>query len=121
MPRDNEELGRLLEALSRQNRNKPNNRKHQSPKVREHFGKRAARLKDYAGLAGMLALLWGAHWLMRWTTYLFFHGFLSANLAHMLLDVAARLNRTSLAILRRRQRRHLCNHYAGNDNHDRRT
>ncbi|WP_271025198.1 hypothetical protein [Rhizobium sp. RCAM05973] len=120
MPRDNEELGHLLEALSRQNQNKPSNRKHQSPKVRGYFGKRA-RLKDYAGLAGMLALLWGAHWLMRWTIHLFFQGFLSANLARMLLRATARLNRASLAILRRRHRRRFCNHYAGNDNHDRRT
>ncbi|NKJ04091.1 hypothetical protein FHT29_001036 [Rhizobium sp. SG741] len=52
MPGDNEESGRLLEALSRQNRSNSSNRKDQPPKVRGHFGKRAARLKDYAGLPG---------------------------------------------------------------------
>ena len=78
-----------------------------------------ARLKDYVGLAVMLALLWGAHLLTRWATRLFFHGILSASPTRTLLGWAARLNRTSLAILRRRQRRRLFDRYAGNDNHDR--
>lgn len=119
MPRDNEELGRFLEARNRNSRNKPGNGKRQRSCTKRSFRARIARLKDYAGLAVMLTLLWGAHWLMRWSTRLFFHGFLPANQTRMLLRWAARLNRTSLAILRRSQRRRLFNRYPGNDNHDR--
>lgn len=120
MPRDNEELGRFLESLNRNGRNKTGNGKRRRPVTKGRFRARIRRLKDYIGLAAMLALLWGAHWLMRWATRLFFHGVLPANQTRTLLRWAARLNRTSLSILRRRQRRNLFNRYAENDNHDRR-
>ena len=119
MPRDNEELGSLLEVL---NRNKLNgSEKGKRRRLQTRFSARIARLKDLIGLVYMMALLWGAHWLMRSATHLFFHGFLSANRTRALLREAARLNGASLAVLRRRQRRRLFNHSAGNDNHDRRT
>lgn len=121
MPRDNEELGRFLEALNRSNRNKPGNGKRLHSGRKRSFKARMARMKDYLGLAVMLALLWGAHWLMRWATRLFLHGLLPANQTRTLLRWAACLNRTSLSILRRRQRRRFFNRYAGNDNHDRRS
>jgi hypothetical protein len=118
MPRDNEELGRFLEAL---NRNKSNGaEKGKRRRSQTRFSARTARLKDLIGLAYMMALLWGAHWLMRSATRLFFNGFLSANKTRTLLRWAARLNRASLAALRRSQRRRLASRYAGNDNDDRR-
>ncbi len=120
MPRDNEELGRFLETLSRNGRKNPcNGRRRQAPK-RGRLSARLARFKDYVGLAAMLALLWGAHCLTRWATRLFLRGILPAKQTRVLLRWAARLNRTSLAILRRRQRRRLFTRYAGNDNHDHR-
>ncbi|MGZ9722465.1 hypothetical protein [Rhizobium miluonense] len=79
------------------------------------------RPKDYAGLVAMRALVWGAHWLMLGATRLFFTGFLSVNQTRTLLRWAAFLNRKSLVILRRSQRRRLFNYYAWNDNYDRRT
>ena len=114
MPRDNEERGRRLAAfhLSRDG-GKP-----------DHFGKRSAarpgRLETYSSLLKMLALLWGAHWLARWTTRLFFRGILSPRQTLVLMRTASRLNRASLATLRQ-QRRRLSRYYAGNDNHDHRT
>ena len=74
----------------------------------------------YFSLMKMRALLWGAHWLLRWTTRLFSRGVLSPYQTRVLMRTAARLNRASLAILRR-QRRRLSRYYAGNDNHDDRT
>ncbi len=120
MPRDNEELGRFLETLSRNSRNKPCNGKRLQSRKRSKLSARLTRLRDYVGLAAMLALLWGAHCLTRWATRLFLSGILPANQTRVLLRWAARLNRTSLAILRRRQRRRLFTRYAGNDNHDHR-
>lgn len=120
MPRDNEELGRFLESLNRNSRNKPCNGKRPQSYKRGRLSARVGRLKDYVGLAVMLALLWGAHCLTRWATRLFLRGTLPATQTRTLLRWAARLNRASLAILRRRQRRRLLNRYAGNDNHDRR-
>ncbi len=119
MPRDNEELGRFLEARSRSNRNKSEVRKLRQSAGKRGVRTRAERFKDRIGLMAMLALLWGAHALMRSATRLFFRGFLSVNQARMLFRRAAWLNRKSLAILRRRQARRLLNRYAGNDNHDR--
>jgi len=119
MPRDNEELGRFLEALNRSKAGGSDKGKRRHSPTHGSFAARMARLKDFVGLAHMLALLWGAHWLMRLATCLFFNGFLSSNRTHTLLRWAARLNRASLAVLRRRQRRRLVNHYAGNDNNDR--
>lgn len=120
MPRDNEELGRFLEARNRNSQNKTSNGKRRNSRRRGSFRIRIARLKDHLGLAVMLALLWGAHFLMRWATRLFFRGILPASQTRTLLRWAARLNRASLAVLRRRQRRRLFDRYAGNDNHDRR-
>ncbi|MBB6484842.1 hypothetical protein GGD46_002122 [Rhizobium lusitanum] len=118
MPRDNEELGRFLEARGRSNRNKSDVRKLRQPSGKRGAQTRAERFKDRVGLLAMLALLWGAHALMRSATRLFFRGFLSANQTRMLLRRAAWLNRKSLAILRRRQGRRLLNRYAETDNHD---
>lgn len=121
MPRDNEELGRFLEALNRNRPDRPGNGKRPSSHIRRNLAARLVRLKDRTGLICMLALLWGAHWLMHCATRLFFRGFLPARQMRMLLGWAASLNRASLVILRRRQRRRLFNHHAGNDNDDRRT
>ncbi|MFK0163516.1 hypothetical protein [Rhizobium sp. NPDC090279] len=120
MPRDNEELGRFLEALNRNKPGRSDREKRRHSRSHRSFSARIARLKDFIGLAHMLALLWGAHWLMRSATRLFFNGFLSASQTRRLLRCAARLNRASLAVLRRRQRRRLASRYAGNDNNDRR-
>ncbi|SCB25523.1 hypothetical protein GA0061103_3518 [Rhizobium multihospitium] len=120
MPRDNEELGRFLEALNRNKLNRPDKGKRRQSRIRTRFSTRVARLKDLIGLVYMMALLWGAHWLMRLATRLFFNGFLSASKTRTLLRWAAYLNRASLLVLRHRQRRRLVSRYAGNDNNDRR-
>lgn len=121
MRRDNEERGRLLEARSKSNQNKRAAETFRFRGPARGSKARMMRLKDRAWLLAMLALLWGAHVLMRLATRLFFRGLLSANHTRRLLRWAAWLNRKSLSVLRRRQRRRLFNHYAGNDNHDRRT
>jgi len=118
--RDNEELGRFLEALNRNKPNRPGKEKRRLSHIVKRFGGRVARLKDFIGLLYMMALLWGAHWLMRMATRLFFNGFLSASRTRTLLRWAAGLNRASLVVLRRSQRRRLVSRYAGNDNNDRR-
>ncbi len=120
MPRDNEELGRFLEALSRNKLNRLDREKRRLSHIVKRFGGRIARLKDFIDLIYMLALLWGAHWLMRSATRLFLNGFVSVSKTRTLLRWAAGLNRASLVVLRRSQRRRLVGRYAGNDNNDRR-
>lgn len=120
MPRDNEELGRFLEALNRNKLNGSDKGKRRQSRAHRRFGARMVRLKDLTSLVYMIALLWSAHWLMRSATRLFFNGFLSASKTRTLLRWAARLNRASLAVLRRSQQRRLVSRYAGNDNNDRR-
>ncbi|OJY74761.1 MAG: hypothetical protein BGP09_33555 [Rhizobium sp. 60-20] len=120
MPRDNEELGRFLEVLNRNKLGGPRKRKHRQSPPQGSFAARMARLRDFISLMHMLVLLWCAHWLMRLATGLFFNGFLSPNRTRALLRWAAGLNKASLAVLRRRQRRRLFSRYAGNDNNDHR-
>lgn len=118
MPRDNEELGRFLAAR---------HPSHESGKMGPCRpgcvcpGRRPGRVGTAITLLAMRVLLWCAHQLLHWTARLFFQGLLSPRQARMLMRVAARLNRASLTILRRRQRDRLWQFYIGNDNHDDRT